>query len=143
MGAWGPIPPWCSRMIKPLKTISAGKQWAGSAYQLSVQKKTVSSWVLHPEPKLVPEKGTAAPRGIKHVQMSCSLAVKEQITYGIIQACNEATFSFTYLWIKWFAETSVVCWGLNLPSLSLSVRLSLSTPAPPLFQNGLYFGCVS
>lgn len=64
--------------------------------------------------------------------MSCSLAVEEQITYGIIQAYNEATFSFTSLWIKWFAETSVVCWGLNLPSLSLCSSLPFH-PCPTTF----------
>lgn len=87
---------------------------------------------------------------MKYVSMSCSLAAQRRVAYGIVQLYNQTTFSFTSMWIKWFAETSVVCWGLNPPpshlpptfSFSLSLSSTLSSPLHPP-QTACIFGCVS
>lgn len=91
------------------------KQWTGSAYQPAVLRKQY----LH-EPQAL-KKSISTPQAENMFMVwDCSA---EQITYGIIHAHNEVTFSFSSLWIKWFAETSVVCWGLYPHFLSISLFL--------------------
>lgn len=100
-------------------------------------------WLSHPETQLVQnqKKGQLRPRGQNMYRCPVFGAVQEHITYGIIQAHNKATFSLTSLWIKWFAETSVVCWGLGL-SPQLILPFSLVFLSPPLAHRRSRTACI-